>query len=159
MADMTLTEFLNNHWLTIAGLLGGIGSAISVAVAWLAKVVWARIEAYWAKRDARDEALASKQEKLVETLTVHAPKHTELLQNMNDTQRQIADDIAESRKRDSDFIREVHQTKEAAVELSYGLEALAVEDILRRKEETERYMRRARERLGVMPKVKGREDD
>jgi len=76
--------------------------------------------------------------KLSETLTEHIPKQTETL-------RALHEGITESRNIGSDVIREIHNTKQAASELSYGLEAIAGG----KPADVERYMARARQRLGL----------
>src|SRR5688500_5562491 len=145
LADMTFFDFLSQHWAGVLIVLGGIGTAISGATAWLAKVVWARLETSWTKREEREDRMAFKTDQLIDTLREQVPKQTTLLESM-------AAMGTEARRYDSDMMREVHQTKQAATELSYGLEALAGEDAQKRRQEVERYMKRARERLGVQPK-------
>lgn len=38
--DVTLTQFLNANWGTIAAMLAGLGTAIAAAATWLTRVVW-----------------------------------------------------------------------------------------------------------------------
>ena len=85
--------------------------------------------------------------KLSETLTEHIPKQTETL-------RVLHEGITESRNIGSDVIKEIHNTKQAAGELSYGIEAMSIG----KPEDVSRYMARARQRLGIDGKKKADSD-
>lgn len=145
IADMTLFDFLAAHWGSIAAGVSVTFVTVTGAIGWLGKIIWARLDASWKKREEREDRMAFKTDQLIDTLREQAPKQTTLLESM-------AAMGTEARRYDSDMMREVHQTKQAATELSYGLEALAGEDAQQRRQEVERYMKRARERLGVQPK-------
>jgi hypothetical protein len=154
MFAITFYDFLNQNWGTILIALGAVGTAISGGIAWLARVTWTRVEAYWAKRDKREEErekreanIAEKTEKLVETLTEHSPKHTKLLSRLTKTQRVIANDIVKTHEHDNRLREEILKTKEAAVDLTYAVEALSLKDEEKRQEEVQRHAKRVRERL------------
>ena len=149
--SVTLIDFLNANWASIAAILGAMGLALSGAIGFLARVVWKRIEEYWERRDKRDQLHSEKSDKLVETLTIHAPEQTGLLKEIATTQSALAADMVESHRRDSDVVREIHRTQDAAGEISYALEELANASPTM-KPHVERYTRRAREKLGIEAK-------
>lgn len=99
--------------------------------------IFAAIALIWLARTYgptfKDESMS--RTTLNKTLTEHIPQQS-------DTLRILA-------TQGSDFIREVHNTKEAAAEISYAMEALASDDSESKKKDVERYARRAREKLGL----------
>jgi hypothetical protein len=142
LGDMTFWDFLSAHWAAIAAAGSTLFLAVTGALAWLGKIVWAKFDAWSERRAARAAITADKQDKLIDTLTEHAPLQAALLTKLTASTEALLGG-------NNGMMQEVHQTKQAAVELSYGLEALGVEDIVKRREELARYMARARERLGV----------
>lgn len=146
--DVTLVQFLNANWATIATMVGAVGAAVAAAVTWLARVVWVRIEDYWSKRDKRDATTAIKTDTLIDTLTTHAPKHTVLLEKMVETQSVISNDIKDSHRRDSDLVINLETVKQAAIDLADGFEALGIASPEEREREIRRAMDRARLKLG-----------
>ena len=151
---VTLVDFLNANWGSILTAMAAAGAALSGAAAWLTRVVWTRIEDYWERRDKREEHTAAKGDTLIDTLTLHAPQQTHLLKEIAATQSALASDIADSRKRDSDVVREIHRGQDAAGELSFALEEMCRSDPAI-SPHVERYTRRARQKLGLdTPKKK-----
>ena len=140
---MTLADAINANWASIVILLTAIGGGFVTfggAIGYGIRVAWAFVS-------EQLKLLVNDHRELVTTLKEQVPKQTETLGTLSEL-------VRESRDHGSDIVREVANTKAAAGEISFAMEAMADA----KPEDVRRYMARARQRLGIEQKPAKKSD-
>lgn len=137
LADMTAWDFLSTNWGSVAILLTAVGGGITA----FAGAIGYGIHVAWTFVSDKLNLLVTDHRELVSTLKAQIPKQTETLGTLSEL-------VQESRDRGRDIVREVANTKAAAGEISYAMEAMAEA----KPDDVKRYMSRARQRLGIEKK-------
>ena len=141
---MTGWDFINDNWGSIVIMLGAVGTGIMTfggALGYGIRVAWTFVA-------DQIKILVNGHGELVTTLKENIPRQTETLGTMSELVRESRDHGSEVINQIKATNAEVQNTKAAAGEISFAMEALADA----KPEDVRRYMARARQRLGIEKK-------